>query len=166
MVVAFGAETRAIGKGPDLLWRISDDLRRFKSLTTGHAIIMGRKTYESIGRPLPNRTNIIVTRQAEYAAPGCVVCPNIDEAIRRAFETERASLHAPEAQEVFICGGGEIYTQALPLTDRIYATLVESDTAGDIFFPEYVSTFTNVLRKEEHFDEKTGLKYTWIDLEK
>ena len=157
IVVALGAKTRAIGKGPDLLWRISDDLKRFKELTTSHPIIMGRKTYESIGRPLPNRTNIIITRNAAYTATGCLVCPSIEEAIKQ------ASAIAP--REIFATGGGEIYVQALPFTDRIYATIDESEAKGDVFFPDY-SAFKKIIKKEERTDEKTGLKYTWLDLER
>ena len=158
MIVALGAKTRAIGKGPDLLWRISDDLKRFKELTTGHPIIMGRKTHESIGRPLPNRTNIIITRNATYTATGCLVCSSLEEAIKQAS--------AIDSSEIFVIGGGEIYAQALPFTDRIYATLVESEATGDVFFPDYYSAFKKVLKKEERFDEKTGLKYSWVDLER
>ena len=166
IVVAITSKNAAIGNGGKLLVHISDDLKRFKQITSGHAVIMGRKTYESIGRPLPNRTNIIVTRNAGYLAPGCIVCTSLDEALQRAFEVEQAGAHAPETREVFLVGGGEIYAQGLPSVDRLYLTLVESDLEGDVFFPEYKKHFTKVLKTEDRFDEKTALKYSWIDLER
>src|SRR3989344_5036089 len=128
-IAALGTTTRAIGKNNTLLWRIKEDLGRFKSLTTGHPIIMGRKNFESIGRPLPNRTNIVITRNKEYAAEGCFVVHSFDEAVTKAKEVEE--------KEIFIIGGGEIYTQALPITHKLYLTLVDSNETGDVFFPDY-----------------------------
>ncbi len=157
IVVALGKNTRAIGKGPDLLWRIGDDLKRFKTLTTGHPIIMGRKTFQSIGRALPNRTNIIITRDVNFKAENCVVVYSVEEALVEAQKVEQT--------EIFIIGGGEIYTQALPSVDKLYLTLVESDAEGDIFFPEYIE-FVKEIFREERKDEKTGLSYTWVDLER
>lgn len=157
IVVALGKNTRAIGKGPDLLWRISDDLKRFKSLTTGHPIIMGRKTFQSIGRALPNRTNVIVTRDVKFKAENCIVVHSVGEAL--------AEAHKVDQTEIFVIGGGEIYTQSLPSVDNLYLTLVESDAEGDIFFPKY-SEFTKETFREDRKDEKTGLSYTWVDLER
>ncbi len=157
IVVALGKNTGAIGKGPDLLWRIGDDLKRFKMRTTGHPIIMGRKTFQSIGRALPNRTNIVITRDVSFAAENCIVVHSVKEALVEA--------HKVDQTEIFIIGGGEIYTQALPSVDKLYLTLVESDTEGDIFFPEYPN-FTKETFREEKKDEKTGLLYMWVDLER
>lgn len=157
IVVAVTRENAAIGNGKELLFRISDDLKRFKNLTTGHPLIFGRKTFESIGRPLPNRTNIIVTKNPDFKAEGCIAVSSLEEAIKRAGEID---------SEIFIGGGGEIYKQALPLTDKLYLTLVDSDAQGNVFFPDWRRDFTKEVFREERFDEATGLKYTWVDLER
>lgn len=155
IIAALGATNRAIGRNNDLIWKISDDLKRFKALTTGHPIIMGRKTYESIGRPLPNRTNIIVTRDRTYKKEGCVVVHSLEEALSAGA--------ALDTDEIFIIGGGELYAQALPHTDRLYLTLVHSNESGDVFFPPY-EMFTNIVEKEDHSDHTPP--YTWVTLEK
>jgi dihydrofolate reductase len=122
------ARNRVIGHGGALPWRIPADLKWFRARTMGHHLVMGRKTWASIGRPLPGRTNLVLSRDAELAAPGCVVCPSLDAAIAIA---ERAG-----ERELFVIGGGELYREALPRADRIYATEVELAPAGDAFFPE------------------------------
>jgi dihydrofolate reductase len=158
VIVAIQSRDNAIGKRTgELLFRISDDLKRFKNLTMGHPIIMGRKTYESIGRPLPGRTSIIVTRNPSFQATGCLVTRSIEEAIQKAGEIDT---------EAFVIGGGEIYRQALPYADRLHITIVESNEAGDVFFPEWREQFKKEISREEQMDEKTGLKYTWLDLER
>ena len=157
IVVAVTKKDAAVGNGGKLLFHISDDLKRFKALTIGHPIIMGRKTYESIGKALPGRTNIIITRNQDFKAEGCVVVSSLEEAIRKAGDIDK---------EVFIGGGGEIYKQVFPYTDKLYLTIVESDLEGDVFFPDWRKDFTKETFREERFDEKTGLKYTWIDLER
>lgn len=152
-------QARAIGIHNDLIWRIPDDLKRFKALTTGHPIIMGRKTFESIGRPLPNRTNIIVTRRPHRESADVhslvVTASSVPEALDKAAAADR--------EEVFIIGGGEIFAQSLSLTDRLYLTVVKSDAAGDVFFPDY-SEFTKVISRETH--EWNGLVYEWLTLER
>ncbi len=153
MVVAIAERTRGIGRNNKLLWNIPEDLKRFKDITSGHPIIMGRKTYESIGRPLPNRTNIIITRNPEYKVEGCIVVASLDEALERSKTLK--------SDEVFIIGGGEIFKQALPITDKLYLTVVEGDFEADVFFPEY-SEFRKVLHEEKH--ESNGYKYTYLDL--
>ncbi|MES2216578.1 MAG: dihydrofolate reductase [Patescibacteria group bacterium] len=163
IVVAITSKNAAIGNGGKLLVYISDDLKRFKAITTGHAIILGRKTYESIGRLLPGRPNFIVTRNIGFQVPGAIICTSIEDAIAKASKAELAS--PTEKKEIFLIGGGEIYRQGLPFTDKLYLTLVESDAEGDVFFPDY-SEFKNVTFKEDRVDEKTGLKYSWIDLER
>ncbi len=157
IVVAVTRKNAAVGNGGKLLFHISDDLKRFKALTSGHPVIMGRKTFESIGHPLPLRTNIVITRNPNFAAEGVVVISSLEEAIKKAGEID---------SEIFIIGGGEIYAQALPLTDKLYLTLVESERVGDVFFPDWRKDFTKETFREERLDEKTGLKYTWVDLER
>jgi dihydrofolate reductase len=120
------SQNYVIGRAGRLPWRLAADLRRFQRLTMGHHLIMGRKTYESIGRPLPGRTSIVVTRQAQYAAPGVVVARGVDEALQAAAGDS----------EVFIIGGGELYRQAMPRVERIYMTVVAATVEGDTFFPE------------------------------
>lgn len=155
MIAAIGAQTRAIGKGNALLWHIRDDLKRFKEITSGHPVIMGRKTYESIGKPLPNRTNIIITRSPTFQAANCIVCGSPEKALQIAKEKEK--------NEIFIIGGGELYKELLPMADRLYLTLVESDESGDTFFPDY-SEFKKVIGREAR--ELNGLRYEWLMLER
>ena len=156
LIAAIGKTTRAIGKNNQLLWKIPEDLQRFKKLTSGHPIIMGRKTFESIGRPLPNRTNIVVTRNKNFTANGCIIVNSLESALEKAGETNR--------EEIFIIGGAEIYNRALPLADKLYLTIVESDAEGDAFFPEYQKDFNKIIFKQEGISN--GLKYTFLDLEK
>jgi len=118
---------RVIGAGGRIPWRLPNELQLFKRLTMGHAMIMGRKTYESIARLLPGRTTVIVTRQPGYTMPGAIVAHSLDEAI--------AACGADD--EIFVIGGGELYREALPRADRIYLTTVEAEPAGDTFMPEF-----------------------------
>lgn len=155
LIVAYDDE-RGIGKDNDLLWRISDDLKRFKALTTGHPIIMGRKTYQSIGRPLPERVNIVVTRQADFMADGCEIVDSLNAALQAAF-------HAPGSDEVFIIGGGEIYAQALPQVDRIYATEVRGTHEATVFFPKLPVGFTETAREPQESD---GHHYAFVTFER
>ncbi len=134
------SENKVIGKDNTLIWRISEDLKRFQELTTGHVIIMGRKTYESIGKPLPDRTNVIITRQKGYKVPGCIVVHSLDEALSKAREIEDS--------EIFIIGGGQIYEQSIGLADRVYLTVVHTQATGDTFFPDY-SAFSKEINREE-----------------
>lgn len=125
-IIVAVAENGVIGDKNALLWHISEDLKYFKSVTSGHPVIMGRKTYESLGRPLPNRTNVVVTRQA-VEIPGCTVAHSLEEAV---------ALFAAD-EEVFIIGGAQVYAQALPLADRFYLTRVFHAYEGDTRFPEW-----------------------------
>lgn len=153
LVVAV-AENGAIGKDNQLLWHLPDDLKQFKKLTSGHTVVMGRKTYESIGKPLPNRTNVIITRNENYEAPGCIVVSSLEEAIR----TE---------SDVYIIGGAEIYQQALPLTDRIHLTEVQASVEGDTFFPKLDSAEWHELSRETHpTDEKHRYAFDFVELER
>lgn len=125
-IIVAVAENGVIGNENALLWHISEDLRHFKALTTGHPVVMGRKTYESLGRPLPNRANVVITRQ-EIEISGCRVVHSLDEALAL----------FPADEEVFIIGGAQIYAQALPLADRFYLTRVFQAYRGDTRFPEW-----------------------------
>ncbi|HEY4499291.1 MAG TPA: dihydrofolate reductase [Candidatus Paceibacterota bacterium] len=157
IVVAVTSTHLAIGNKGKLMVHIGDDLKRFKALTLGHPVILGRKTYESIGKSLPGRTNIVITRNPDFKAEECIVVGSLTEAIERAGTLD---------SEVFVIGGGEIYREALPLTDKLYLTLVKSDATGDVVFPDWRDTFTKETYREERVDEKTGLHYSWIDLER
>jgi dihydrofolate reductase len=155
IVVAI-SENRAIGKDNKLLWRLPADLKHFKEITTGHTIIMGRKTFESVGRPLPNRRNIIITRQPLFIE-GCEVVNSIDTALALCAEED----------EVFIVGGAEIYRQSLHLTNRIYLTVVHKEFEGDSFFPEInKGEWKEVSREDHQADEKNLLPYSFITLER
>ncbi len=156
-IVAIG-KNRELGRSNNLLWRISDDLKRFKSLTTGHPIVMGRKTFDSIGKPLPNRTNIVVTRDASWTREGVLAMASLEEALTKARDIEK--------EEIFIVGGAQIYAQALPFTDRLYMTLIDAKKDADIYLPPYEQEFTKEISREERMDEKTGLRYTWLTLER
>jgi dihydrofolate reductase len=134
-------------------------MAHFKNLTMGHPVVMGRKTWESIPqkyRPLPGRTNFVVTRQNSYSTEGAVVCSSFESALVQAGRAEGD-------EELFVIGGGELYAQALPLAKRLYLTLVDSDAVGDTFFPEY-QEFTKVLDRVEKTND--ALSYTFITLER
>jgi dihydrofolate reductase len=122
-------ECLGIGFEGHLPWYLSTDLKRFKSLTMGHHLIMGRKTYESIGNPLPGRTMIVVTRNTNYQPDGCLVAHSLDSA----FEFARMG----DEDEVFVIGGGELFEQTIELADRIYLTQVHAELQADVFFPEF-----------------------------
>lgn len=129
-LIAAVATNGVIGAGGKLPWRLSSDMKRFRRLTMGRPVIMGRKTFETIGKPLDGRLNIVVTRQAGFRADGIAVAPSFDAALRLAEERT-----ATGAEEVMVIGGGEIYAAALPIADRLYITHVESAPEGDTRFP-------------------------------
>ncbi|ACU03635.1 dihydrofolate reductase [Pedobacter heparinus] len=154
IVVAI-AENNAIGKNNELLWHLPTDLKHFKQLTSGHTIIMGRKTFDSIGKPLPNRRNIVITRSNSLEIPGAEVVNNIDQAL---------ALCTAE-KEVFIVGGAEIYRQAMDKTDKIYLTTVHAGFEGDAYFPEIDRKKWEEVDNEPHQpDEKNNLAYTFSTL--
>ena len=126
LIVAM-SRNRVIGARGAIPWHLPNELKRFKKITMGHHIIMGRKTWESIARPLPGRTSVIVTRQTGYHAPGAVIAHSLDEAIRRCGDDE----------EVFVIGGAELYAEALPRANRLYMTLVDAEIEGDTSMPEF-----------------------------
>lgn len=148
---------RVIGKGDALPWHISEDLKHFKKITMGKPIIMGRKTHESIGRPLPGRENIILTRDTSYQAEGCTVLHSIEEI----FE------HCKDIEEVMITGGAEIYKLALDKVSRLYLTEVHTEVEGDTCFPEFErNEWSEVSREEHKADEKNEFDYSFVLLER
>ncbi|WP_210486192.1 dihydrofolate reductase [Rufibacter aurantiacus] len=154
LVVAI-AENRVIGRDNQLIWHLPKDLQHFKKLTIGHPMVMGRKTFEAIGKPLPGRTSIIVTRQADYQAPeGCIVTFSLKEALQQGLSKD---------EQVLVVGGGEIYAQALPLAEVVYLTLVHESFEGDVVFPELLADAWEVTEQEEHLaDEKHAYPFTFF----
>jgi dihydrofolate reductase len=136
-IIAAMDENRAIGRENRMPWYLPKDLDRFRALTLGHPVIIGRRTYESLGRPLPGRTNIVITREREYQAKGCVVVHDL----------EAAFAACEGADEVFVAGGAAMYREAMPFADRIYLTLVHTKIEGDAFFPEIPGHFILVKRE-------------------
>lgn len=157
------AENRTIGRNNKLPWHLPNDLKYFKQLTTGKAVIMGRKTYESIGRPLPNRTNIVITRDADYTAEGVNVVTSLDQAI----ELAEASSLVNASDEVIVMGGAEIYNLCLPRADRLYITFVHAEVHGDAFFPEFdLSQFTEIGRESFSADDANPYNYSFAVFDK
>lgn len=155
-LIAAAAENNALGKDNRMIWHLPDDFKRFKKLTTGHHIIMGRKTLESMNGPLPNRTNVVITRQADYTFEGCIVMHSLDEALAV----------CPQNEEVFIIGGGEIYNQSISKADKIELTRVRTTVEADAFFPEINESEWTLSESVYHDkDEKHKLDFvfeTWI----
>ena len=154
-IFAAVSENNIIGIGNALPWHIPDDFQRMKEVTSGHTIVMGRKTFESIGRLLPNRTNIIISRDESYHVEGGIVCHSLMEAL------EVARIH--EKEEIFIFGGGQIFEQAIPLTEKLYLTIVHKEIEGDTYFPDY-SEFTKKVFEQS--GSSNGYDYTFLELEK
>ena len=149
-------ENRLIGSNNDLPWHLPADLQRVKQLTTGHAIILGRKNYESIGRPLPNRKNIVITTNPDYEAPGCIVVNSID-----------AAIDAAEGEDIYIFGGARIYEQMFDLAERMYLTLIHATFEGDTWFPEYKPDDWEVIEQQDFSaDDKNKYEYSFVTLEK
>jgi len=156
MIAAIGSNN-AIGKDNELLWHLPNDLKRFKKVTAGHHVIMGRKTYESLGRPLPNRTNIIISRNEEYRAEGCVVVNSLEAALAAAAADPNP----------FILGGAQIYTQAMPLADVLDITLVKANLEADAFFPEIDPTiWKEVSREDFQADDRHAYNYSFVKYKK
>ncbi len=152
IMIAAVAENNALGKDNELVWHLPNDFKRFKSLTTGHHIIMGRKTFESFPKPLPNRTHVIITRQKDYNPTDCIVVDSIEKAIAV----------CPENETSFIIGGGEIYNLALPFADKLEITKVHHSFEADAFFPEIDSNQWKEIQTELNpIDEKHQFAYTY-----
>lgn len=161
-LIAAVADNGVIGRNGELPWRLSADLQRFKSLTMGHAIVMGRKTRESINRALPGRVMIIVSRQPYYTAPGCHVALGLDAALALA-----SSLPNIARDEIFVIGGGELYRAALPRAAKIYLTRVHASPAGDAWFPDVDWNQWNLAGAERHAaDAKNEYDYSFEDYER
>jgi len=154
-LIAAVAKNGVIGGGNALPWRLPADMQRFRALTTGHSVIMGRKTWESIGRPLPGRQNIVVTRQANYAANGAIVKSSLDEALRA------ATMPAP----VFCIGGGELYALALPRATTFHCTQIDQDFAGETRFPEFDPSSWHETTRDEHLAPE-GFTYAFVTYER
>ena len=149
-IIVAVAQNNVIGRDNQLIWHITEDLQYFKKVTSGHAVIMGRKTFESIGRPLPKRTNIIITQNRDFTADGCIVVHSLKESLEKAKETGET--------EVFIIGGGSIYKEALPFTDKVYLTRIHKDYEGDTYFPELKPSEWQEI---EHTDFEHGEKFEY-----
>ncbi len=137
-LIAAMAENRVIGRNNKMPWYLPSDRKRFHAITRGHPVIMGRKTFESIGRPLSNRTNIVLSRQKAYAVPGCIVVHDIDSAFAA----------CAGADEVFVCGGEEIFQETINRADRIYLTIIHCNVEGDAYFPDIPENYAEVERRE------------------
>jgi dihydrofolate reductase len=158
-IIAAIAKNNALGKYNDLIWHLTADLKRFKKVTTGHHILMGRNTYESIGMPLPNRTTVIITRNLEYKAKGCIVVNSIEKAIEVAKGDENT----------FIIGGAQIYKQAMEanLVDQLDVTLVHENFDADVYFPKIDTTIWKESSRENFdADEKNKYDYSFISYKK
>lgn len=158
-IAAIG-KNNELGKDNELLWRIPEDFERMRALTKGHALIMGRKTHESIGRPLPDRANIVITSDENYEPDGCIVVHSLEAALEEAAKYEEKN----DDKEVFIFGGSKVYEDALPHTDRLYLTTIEEGRDdADTYFPTY-DEFKTVIEEEKR--EHEGIDYTFITLER
>lgn len=150
-IIVAVAENWVIGGNNQLIWHISEDLKRFKALTSGHCIVMGRKTFESIGHPLPNRRNIVITHNADFSVYGCEVVNSLDEALSVTGNEE----------EIFIVGGGKLYRQTLPLANKLYLTKVHKEFEGDVTFPQITFNEWSLVLEEKGNPTDNGLGYTF-----
>ena len=154
-IIAAIANKNALGKDNDLIWHLPADLKRFKKVTSGHHILMGRNTFESIGKPLPNRTSIIITRNNDYFKDGCLVANSIEEAIEL----------SKKDSDVFIIGGAQIYKQAIEkgLVDQLDVTIVHHDFEADVFFPTIdLDVWKEISREDCKADEKNKYDYSFV----
>ncbi len=157
--IAAMAENRVIGLNNRMPWHMPADLKHFKTVTSGHPVLMGRKTFHSIGRPLPNRANIILTRDKQFTAQDCLVVPHPDAALSMALELDQ--------DEVFIIGGAEIYRELLPRVQRLYLTIIHHQFEGDAFFPELNAAEWREVSREKHLaDDKNAYDYSFVILER
>lgn len=152
-IIAAIGENNELGKNLDLVWHLPDDFKRFKRITTGHTIIMGRKTFASFPKPLPNRKHIVITRQNNYDKPGCSVVHSLEEALEL----------AANEKEVFIIGGGEIYKQSLAIADKMELTRVHGSFDADTYFPEIDFSLWELTKEHYHEkDEKHQYAFTYL----
>jgi len=168
-IIAAIGKNRELGKDNKLLWNIPEDFKRFKELTTGHVVIMGRKTYESLPekfRPLPNRVNVVITRNVNYKTKGIIVYSSLEEALKnlesKIQNSELSILNSKFKDEVFIIGGASIYAQGIKYADKLYLTLIDKTYSdADAFFPEY-GEFGKVILEESKV--QGDLKYKFVEL--
>ena len=154
-IIAAMGKNRVIGKGNALPWKLPADMKHFQDITKGKPVIMGRKTFESIGKPLPNRINIIITRDENYKVDGCIVAHSIDEALKAAGSPE----------EVMIIGGAQVYKEFLPRANKMYLTLIEADFEGDAYFPKYnVEEWEEIAYEEHERDKDNQYNYRFLVL--
>jgi len=157
-IMAAIAENNALGKDNQLIWHLPADLKRFKKTTLNHAVIMGRKTYESLGKPLPNRTNILITRDKNYKAEGCVVVNSLKKSLKIALKVD---------ENPFILGGAEIYKQAMPFADKLDITFVHHKFEADVFFPEIDKTIWKETSRENFkADENNKYDYSFVTFDR
>ena len=157
-IIAAIGKNGELGKNNDLIWHLPNDLKRFKKVTAGHHVIMGRKTYESLGKPLPNRTNIIISRNPDYKAEGCIMTSSLEEAITLA----KAGDSHP-----YILGGAQIYKQAIKIADILDLTLVDAELSADVFFPNIDTSIWKEVDRYDHFiDEKHQYNYSFVTYKK
>ena len=153
-IIAAIGNHRELGKNNDLIWHLPNDLKRFKKVTSNHCVIMGRKTFESLGKPLPNRTNIIITRNRNFNAEGCVIVNSLDDAIRAATKVDN---------NPYILGGAEIYKQAIKIANVLDLTLVDASLEADVFFPEIdLTIWKETARQDFKADEKHQYNYSFV----
>jgi len=156
-IIAAIGKNRALGKDNDLIWHLPNDLKRFKQVTSGHDVIMGRKTFESLGKPLPNRTNIIITRNGNFHAKGCIVVNSLEAAIKAAKADPNP----------YILGGAEIYDQAIKIADILDLTLVDAILDADAFFPKIdKDIWKETARQDFYADEKHQYNYSFVTYKK
>jgi dihydrofolate reductase len=159
VLIAAIAENGVIGRDNKLPWRIKSDLQYFKSLTVGRPVVMGRQTYESIGRPLPERTNIVVTRDKDFSAPGVVVAHGIDEAMTLAREDARKH----NADSIAVIGGTEIFKQTLPQADKLALTIVHANPEGDTYWPDIdMSQWVEIERRRQSKGPQDDCDFTFV----
>jgi dihydrofolate reductase len=157
-IMAAIAANNALGKNNQLIWHLPADLKRFKKTTLNHAVIMGRKTYESLGKPLPNRINIVITRDKNYKVEGCVIVNSLKEALKAAAEVD---------ENPFILGGAEIYKQAMPFADKLDITFVHHQFEADVYFPEIDKTIWKETSRENFkADENNKYDYSFVTFER
>ena len=154
-LIAAIAENGVIGKDNELVWRLPDDFKYFKQTTSGHPILMGRKTFESLGKPLPNRLNVVITRNPDYQPEGVLVVDSLEKALE---EARKAGI-----SEAFVSGGGEIYRQAIATADRLYLTEVKASFEGDTRFPDYDKTeWREISRRHHPIDERHAVAFDFV----
>ncbi|MXS85814.1 dihydrofolate reductase [Nitrosomonas sp. HPC101] len=155
-ILAAVAANRVIGRNNSLPWHLPADLKHFKQLTIGQIVVMGRRTYDSIGKPLPGRTNVVLTRQHHPDVPGIITAHSIQEILDHFAQDDR---------QIFIIGGADLYQQTLPICQHLYLTEIQQDFAGDTFFPEYDrADWQEISREIHHVAEDSGMEYHFVVL--